>query len=181
MGFRAHYYGIDIDAEMIEWCKNHHDAGRFTFFRATGRSVTYHQESTSNAPYVIPLPDASADFVFSTSLFSHLLEHDLANYVAETSRILRSGGHAVHSFFSLDHLPLSYGGRHTFRYTSGEAHIESPRQPEAAVAYYDNYIATVFAQSGLDDVIFLGGEQTFAVAKKPALKKPAAPRRGRKN
>jgi len=168
MRFRAHYYGIDIDAEMIEWCKAHHDAGRFTFFLATGSSVTYHQTSGSNAPYMIPLLDASADFVFSTSLFSHLLEHDLANYVAETARLLRVGGYAVHSFFSLDHLPLSYGGRHTFRYTSGAAHIESPRQPEAAVAYSDSHIANVFAEAGLGDVTFLGGEQTFAVAKKPA-------------
>jgi SAM-dependent methyltransferase len=166
LSYRAHYYGVDIDTEMIAWCKDHFDAPRFTFFQATGRSVTYHQGSGSEKPYEIPLPDATADFVFSTSLFTHLLEHDLANYVVEIGRLLRPGGCAVHSFFSLDHLPTSYGGRHTFRFAYGEARVESLRQPEAAVAYRDDYIATLFAQAGLDEVTFLGGEQRTVLARR---------------
>jgi len=168
--FRGRYYGIDIDSEMLEWCRGNFDSERFSFLQATGRSRAYNRPEEADSPYQLPLPNESVDFVFSTSLFTHLLERDLVNYVQETHRLLRRGGFTLHSFFSLEHPPSTFGGRHTFRGRIGEAYVESQRQPEAAVAYSESFIRDVLHSSGLSSVAFLaspGQLQPFAIARKP--------------
>ena len=132
--FTGRYYGVDIDDEMLAWCRRNFDGERFEFLQATGRSVAYNRPGGASEPYRLPLEDESADFVFSTSLLTHLLEDDLANYLRESRRVLRRGAATLHSFFSVDHPPRSYGGRHRFSGRIGNAHVESLRQPEAAVA-----------------------------------------------
>lgn len=138
--FTGHYYGIDIDDEMLEWCRRHFDAGRFTFFQSTDRSTSYNRDAGGDDCYRVPLDDGVADFVFSTSLFTHLLEEQLANYLLETYRLLKPGGWMAHTVFCLDHPPATLGGRHSFAHQIGAARVESLRQPEAAVAYAKSHL-----------------------------------------
>src|SRR5262245_12395014 len=42
----------------------------------------------------------SFDLVFSTSLFTHLLEAELENYLRKSYRLWRAGGAMMHSHFS---------------------------------------------------------------------------------
>ena len=80
--FTGHYTGIDVDAEMITWCQKHFPADKFTFVHANNFSP-----SGSEEPYRLPLEADSVDFVFSQSLFTHLLEDELKNYVTESYRV----------------------------------------------------------------------------------------------
>jgi SAM-dependent methyltransferase len=160
--FSGAYVGVDIDLEAINWCRENYDAERFRFHHSTDGSVSYNQEGVAKTSYKIPEADDTFDLIFSNSLLTHLLETELGNYLRETYRLLRAGGTMMHSHFNMEHLPASYGKRHTFSYRLGNAHIESEEQPEAAVAYNTQYLFDLCRQVGFSssEIVHMpGGEQ----------------------
>ncbi len=150
--FTGHYTGIDIDDEMLAWCRDHFDAERFTFIKSTHSSSTYRNQDGCKAFYSIPLEDASADLVFSTSLCTHLLEEELRNYCSEALRILRPGSCMAMYVFCLDYPPPTYMTRHTFSHHIGPAAVESLANPEAAVAYESSFLIDLCKDIGFSEV-----------------------------
>ena len=153
--FNGRYIGVDIDEEMLAWCRAHFDSGRFTFIRSSDSSKSYNIESGTTEPFRIDLPDESVDFVFSTSLFTHLLEREMENYIRESHRLLRPGRCMDMSVFCLDYPPPTYGTRHTFAHRMGNAHVESLRQPEAAVAYTEEFLLRISREAGFSEARIL--------------------------
>ena len=159
-GFRGHYYGIDIDDEALDWCRKNHDAERFTFMKSSHGSVTY-GGGNGEARYRIDLPDDSVDLVFSTSLFSHLLEPELRNYVEECHRILKPGRAMNMSAFLMDFPPPTLGNRHTFGHRIGNAYVESLKVPEAAVAYQSEFLRSIMMESGFKSFEVFRGPRSW--------------------
>lgn len=167
--YAGRYTGVDIDAEALDWCRKNFD-DRFAWLHSTDGSTTYHGKGNGQA-YRLPLEDASQDFVFSTSLFTHLLEGEARNYLAESARVLRPGGRIAHTVFCLDYPPPTYGTRHTFRHQLGATRVESLTNPEAAVAYTEATLFAMASRAGLTDVAVLSGPgvvQPILVGRKPA-------------
>jgi SAM-dependent methyltransferase len=167
--FNGRYIGIDIDDEALDWCRKHYDE-RFTFLKSSDASRTYRKEASANQPYRLEIDDETVDLIFSTSLFTHLLESELVNYLEESARVLVPGGVAAHSVFSLDHPPPTYGTRHTFRHRRGNAHLESEKTPEAAVAYRERFLIDTALAAGFETAEVLaepGTLQPFLVCRKP--------------
>lgn len=176
--FTGTYFGVDVDDEMLAWCRAHFPADHFNFHKVEVYSRTYnprpdtsvlpvaphitpsgtstHAATSLNgarvhlahadaaqteikpnvvAPFSLPLPSASQDFLFANSLFSHLLEGDFIAYLRESARVLRPGGWMHFSAFCLEHVDKSPGSRWSFQHQEGHAHVEDRRYPEAAVAY----------------------------------------------
>lgn len=164
------YVGVDIDAEMLAWCAKNFPSPQFRFHRSTHRSAAYQAEDATGGYYVIPEPDESFDFVFSTSLLTHLLEDELDNYLAESFRLLRPGQSMLAYCFCLDSPPPTFGGRHTFSHRMGNAFVESPRCPEAAVAYRRDFLFDRARHAGfLDPEMLADGEswQSVLICRKP--------------
>jgi SAM-dependent methyltransferase len=149
--FTGTYIGIDIDAEAIAWCEKNFDAEHFRFHHSSDASVSYNQEGGKNAHYRVPEPDGTVDLVVSNSLLTHVLEGELENYINESYRLLKSGGAIMHSHFNLDYPPATYGTRHTFQHSIGNARVESLEQPEAAVAYRTEYLFKVCRAAGFTE------------------------------
>lgn len=137
--FRGKYIGIDIDNETLGWCRQHFDQERFAFHLSSHASKVYN-ESGAGEPYTLPVPENTANLVFSTSLFTHLLEAEIFNYMSESFRVLMPGAVMVMNCFLIDYPPNTFGGRHTFRFKLGNAFIESVKFPEAAVAYNSDFL-----------------------------------------
>ncbi len=137
--YRGRYLGIDIDAEALDWCRDHFD-GRFEFAQATHASTSYVNDAADPAPYRIPRDDASVDFVLATSVFTHLLEGPARNYLDECARVLRPGAKMAVTCFCVDLHPAKVGDRHSFRHRLDHAYIESQAQPEAAVGYESTFL-----------------------------------------
>jgi SAM-dependent methyltransferase len=167
--FEGTYVGVDIDEEMIEYCRSNFPAERFEFVLSPHKSTTYsshnRDETSGTANLVIAEPN-SKDFVYSISLCSHLLENNLLYYLRETYRILRSDGIMYMTFFCVEHLEL--GRRWTFKHRRGNAYLESARYPEAAVAYHETFMTELATNIGFRDVIVSreGGAQSELVARK---------------
>jgi len=150
--FSGRYIGIDVDIEMLEWCRRNFDEQRFTFHQSTDASRAYHAPGSRADHYRLPVSDNNADFVFGASLLTHLLEPALVNYCRESFRVLKPGGHLVLYFYSMDHPPPTLGDRHTFRFQLGNAHVENLALPEAAVAYREAFLVSILRDAGFQSV-----------------------------
>lgn len=90
-GFKA--YGFDIRPAAILRRPEDEQYFRFAF---TGKPVNVPEYAVTETSYKIPFDDGSFDFLFSTSTFEHVANYELA--FAESARVLRQGGVAIHTF-----------------------------------------------------------------------------------
>jgi len=146
--FSGKYIGIDIDEEMLAWCRAHFDRERFEFYKSTHANQTYHAAGSADAAYSLPVENNRVDFVFSTSLLTHLLEREMANYFAEAYRVLKPGSSMAMYCFCMDYPPPTLGDRHTFKHRMGDAYVESLSAPEAAVAYEEQCLFRMAREAG---------------------------------
>ncbi len=158
--FTGRYTGIDVDAEMLDWCRGRFPAERFRWLQVDASSAVYAPRSegagapaTQSGSKRFDVADASQDFVLANSLFTHLLEDDLRSYIREAGRVLRPGGHLQFSVFLMedvrdDQARGAHPGRWTFRHRVGHAWVENERLPEAAVAYERGFIQAECAAAG---------------------------------
>ena len=92
------YDGLDISQPAIEWCRKVY-ARRYPHFRFHFADIqnSYFNRDGKHAPvqYRFPFPDATFDFVFLTSVFTHMLRPAVENYVTEITRVMKSGGRCL--------------------------------------------------------------------------------------
>jgi SAM-dependent methyltransferase len=157
--FQGKYIGIDIDQEMLDWCGHHFDHERFEFYQSTHASKVYN-ENGNGSLYTLPMPPDTVNFVFSSSLFTHLLEREVNNYMSESFRVLVPGGIMAMNCFLMDYPPPTMGGRHTFQHRIGEAFVESLKLPEAAVAFNSSFLLDLAAKIGFTDAKLIGSATT---------------------
>lgn len=152
--FEGTYVGVDIDNEMIEYCRNNFPVERFKFILSPHKSATYSPnklDATSPTPteFIIAEPN-SKDFVYSLSLYTHLLEAEVIDYLQKIYRILREGGIMYMTFFCMEYVEL--GRRWTFQHRLGQAYVESEQYPEAAVAYHEAFMTELATNCGFREV-----------------------------
>lgn len=151
--FTGRYSGIDVDKEMIQWCSTNIRDDRFKFIHANIYNTVYNPNGRREQ-YQISLPDQSQDFVFSQSLFTHLLEDVINNYLQETFRLLKPNGKFCMGVFCLDDMKGMgiLGNRWTFQHRIGYAAVESSKYPEAAVAYSRDFLLSMAEKTGFKGV-----------------------------
>jgi SAM-dependent methyltransferase len=153
--FTGSYVGIDIDRETLEWNAKNFPSSKFTFLPSPHVSATYTNHSAvKSIPMAFPA-DWEKDFIFSTSLYTHLLEDELENYTRESFRVLRPNGTMYMTFFCLDSVEL--GNRWTFKHQIGEAFVENIKYPEAAVAYTREFMERFCYSVGFSHVSIIEG------------------------
>ncbi len=101
IGKNGKYIGIDVMEEDIEFCRNHYPSDMFEFIHLDVANAAYapdQQLSQKNWP----LKDNTVDLVTALSVWTHLNEQDAIFYFKEISRVLKTGGRAIITFFLLD-------------------------------------------------------------------------------
>jgi len=150
------YWGFDIVRSGIDWCQRNIAAKdpRFHFEWADVYNKAYNPEGTQPAGrYVFPYPDGFFDFVFLTSVFTHMLAQDMENYLAEISRVLKGDGRCLISFFLLNAQSRELLRRGSssidFQYEVPNGATSSLKAPEAAVAFDEAFIRDRFEANRL--------------------------------
>jgi SAM-dependent methyltransferase len=156
--FTGVYTGVDVDAEMLDWCRGNFPADRFRWLKVDSRSAVYSPDGGASGDAMrLEVGDGSQDFVLANSLFTHLLDDDFRAYIREAGRVLKRGGHFQFSVFLMEDVRADAaqdaGGRWTFRHRMGEAWVENQRLPEAAVAYERAHVERECAAAGLGEPI----------------------------
>lgn len=85
------WFGSDIDAEAITWCRS--------VIGSIGSFVV------NNSMPPLPFDDQSFDFVYSTSIFTHLPEDMQFAWLSDLRRVMRIGSFAVLSTHPTDLMP----------------------------------------------------------------------------
>jgi len=83
---RITYIGTDIVPELLAYAKV-----------KAAPSYNFHLVADS----IIPAADVSAHFIVAFSVFTHLRQREIRNYLIDAHRVLRSGGKMVFSYFEL--------------------------------------------------------------------------------
>ena len=98
------YEGLEIVAEGVAWCTEHYKPyPRFRFSHADIFSTHYNPSGETKAyEYRFPYPDNDFDLVLLSSVFTHMLPRDVRHYFDEITRVLRTGGKSVITYFLLN-------------------------------------------------------------------------------
>jgi SAM-dependent methyltransferase len=150
------YRGFDIIRHGIEWCsaKITPTYPNFLFTHADVYNQHYNPTGAIKATeFEFPYPDRSFDFVFLTSVFTHMLPRDLEHYVNEISRVLGPEGRCLFTAFiiSAEGMDRLARGDSVRRFESQPEGYwtDNPGNPEAAIAYTDTYLSKVVGDAGL--------------------------------
>jgi SAM-dependent methyltransferase len=153
---RGSYEGFDVFPKGVAWCQEH-ITPKYPNFRFRVANIHNKEYNPSGrfaaSEYEFPYEDGSFDFVFLTSVFTHLLPDEVENYLSEIRRVLVPGGRCLASFFLLNEESLGSirSGTSTidFRHDFGGYHTKDRDTPEAAIAYPEGYIVGLYAERGL--------------------------------
>jgi SAM-dependent methyltransferase len=158
------YHGVDIIKKGIKWC-NRNISRRYPNFHFHLLNVynqRYNQGGDYAAGYRLPFEDCSFDFVCINSVFTHMQEEDMTNYLTEISRVLKPKGRCFVTYFLLnkesEQLIKCGKSDHTFKYGQGVARYDDPYIPERAIAFSEQFVREKFASLGLniEEPIYFG-------------------------
>lgn len=151
------YEGFDIRADGITWCQERITPRypKFQFKLVTLSNSHYLPEvKGESAAFHFPYPSRSFDFVFLTSVFTHMDSAGVCNYLEEINRVLKRGGRMFATFF----LCSEVGNRDALWAQNG---VHFPHQfghyrqmlldnPQMAVAYDDTWVVSQCERRGLE-------------------------------
>lgn len=151
------YWGFDIVEKGIAWCKSR-ITPRFPNFRFQHSDVYNRHYNPGGRvlarDYRFPFDDGFFDFVFLTSVFTHVLPVDLENYLREMARVLKPGGRCFATLFLLqeESLALLRAGRSRMDFAIEVAPgclTISADDPETAIAYDEARVLALLERNGL--------------------------------
>ena len=154
---KGSYEGFDIMADWVNWCSNKISPKypNFRFQFADVFNQGYNPKGKCEASeYQFPYENESFDFVFLTSVFTHMLPQDMENYLGEITRVLKTDGRCLITFFLLNEesLRLIEAGKSAldFRYDIGGCRTIDESNPESAIAYDEEFIRQLYEKHGLN-------------------------------
>jgi SAM-dependent methyltransferase len=170
------YDGFDVVGEAVAWCARHYleTPAPFRFTHADLRNAQYNPGGRGSAStYRFPYGDNAFDLVIATSVFTHLLADEAANYLAEAARVLAPGGRLFATWFLLSDdsglgpVPQVSGlnvsclagpparpqaeatAAFTFVHPVGPAFVADAAAPAAAVSYPESWLRERLGGVGL--------------------------------
>jgi SAM-dependent methyltransferase len=150
------YQGFDIVKKGVVWSQKHITSRypNFHFIHSDVKNEFYNPGGVYEASsYRFPYDDGHFDFVFLTSVFTHMFPRDLENYTREIARVLRPGGTSFITMFLLNEesqkLIDQGSSTQNFVYRLEGCITADENNPEASLAFDESYVRKLFAASGL--------------------------------
>jgi len=135
------YEGFDVVPAGIDWCADQISSRfpNFQFRLADVHSRKYNPTgATQAAEYTFPYEDDQFDFIFATSVFTHMWPDETQRYLSEMARVLKPGGRMLVTFFLLNDESLALidegKARVTFHEDFGTHWATSKELPDGDVA-----------------------------------------------
>lgn len=152
----GNYYGIDINEKLIKWCNERISTKHpnFRFIHSDILNKHYNKNGKALAhEYKFPFDNETFDFIFLTSVFTHMFPADIENYMQEISRVLKHKGKCLITFFIINdeskRLMELPGSSHSFKFHNDEYFYNKELDPEAAIAFEEHYINSLFKSNGM--------------------------------
>ena len=151
---RGSYEGFDVVEAGVKWCARH-ISSRFPNFRFRYiplKNDLYTSEGEEASDLIFPYPDNEFDFIFLTSVFTHLLPEQVEHYLREIRRVLRPEGRVLATFFLITNGAEATRGRKSafaFPYDHGYYRLMDREVRSANVAYREDWLRKTAKEAGL--------------------------------
>lgn len=156
------YYGFDIVKEGIDWCRKNYIAYKnFNFKWIPLKNDLYNLSTETEAStFVFPYPNYFFNVVVLTSVFTHMQQKEVQQYINEIGRVLKTGGYCFCTFFMItpasDALLLkSKTPFFPYRYDGFFLHDEKVK--DANIAYKYDVVKAMVHNAGLTIQSFNAG------------------------
>ncbi len=158
------YEGFDIVETGINWCKRNISTKypNFHFRLMHLKNDLYSSDGQLAKLFQFPYDNEEFDFIFLTSVFTHMLPDEVENYMSEIYRTLKKGGTCFATFFVYG---INMSDKiitkpfFTFPVDKGYYKLLDPKVQSANVAYDYNYIEKTLSK-GMKLKIFIPGHWT---------------------
>jgi ubiquinone/menaquinone biosynthesis C-methylase UbiE len=155
LGERGSYDGFDVVPGAIKWCQKNIRRPNFRFRHVDVLNPYYNPDGRLDAQeFKFPYPDENFDFVFLTSVFTHMLPPEVRHYLSEIRRVLRPGGRCLMTVFlvnqkALDSVRAGHAERQFAHQGDGYCY-DVAGKPAHAVAYREEDLLGLLNQTGLE-------------------------------
>jgi ubiquinone/menaquinone biosynthesis C-methylase UbiE len=148
------YDGFDIVRDGIEWCqKAYREFPSFHFKYIPLRNDLYNLSTEQQASaFRFPYPDQQFDLVILTSVFTHMQEDEVKNYLHEISRVMKNGAHCFCSFFLITNESESYlthSAEPFFKHRYENYFLHNDKVKDANIAYRYEFITSIINECDL--------------------------------
>lgn len=144
------YEGFDADGRAVRWCTENLTP-RYPRFRFTHAEIATARHNPRGVPaeqYRFPWADATFDFAFATSVFTHLEMGAASHYAREAHRVLRPGGALLATVFLFDGRPSKL----EFPVDRGDHRLMDGRNGGRGVAFMEGSLSTLLPAEQWSDV-----------------------------
>ena len=151
------YTGVDVMADLVDDARERIGSRHpnFRFEHVDVYSGMYN-EGAELQPSALrfDFPDQRFDTIFLFSVFSHMFPDDVATYLGEFRRLLKTGGIVLATFFLLtpraEQAIRDGRSKYKFEHAHGKVRINNRQLPEGAVAYPPEVLNELIGSSGLE-------------------------------
>lgn len=149
------YWGLEVMNSYVKWCSSAYECySNFHFRHINVYNRHYNRLTFKKArDYIFPFPDACFDFIFLTSVFTHMRTEEVDNYLKEISRMLKPGGTTFITFFLINketlELVRQQKAHRNFQLLEGPLYTDNLRIPESAIAYDENFVFSLYRKHNL--------------------------------
>lgn len=152
----ARYEGFDVVETGVNWCITNisSEFPNFHFQFIPLENDLYTSGGMKASEFRFPYPDALFEFVFLTSVFTHMMPSEVEHYLKEIFRVLKPGGRCFATFFILtpeSESAMDKNRKFWFPYKKGNYSLMEQKVVSANVAYqWDSLCNEWFTPSGFE-------------------------------
>ena len=150
------YEGFDIFPSGIKWCQKNISPkyNNFHFNLVDIYNKEYNPKGKiPSSKFSFPYENDSFDFIFATSVFTHMLPDDVENYFSEIKRVLKKNRKCFLTFLLLNSESLKAinekKSKITFEQNDENFSLMYKDIPEHTIAYSENFIRVIHKKHGM--------------------------------
>ena len=149
------YDGIDIMPDAIDWCQKRIQSRypQFKFYLIESDNQLYQTSDVINKDIRLTFSDHHFDKCFLFSVFTHLTQSFVSEYLFEISRVLKQGEQCLCTMFIYDQEHEAYitsdNDGMTFPHDQGGYQLMSDQIEEANVAYSKSLLLEMVDRAGM--------------------------------
>jgi SAM-dependent methyltransferase len=155
------YKGFDVVEDAVDSCRRNISSryANFEFGYVPLNNDLYTISGQAADQFVFPYQDQQFSFAFATSVFTHMVRDEVANYLAETCRVTEPGGRFLATFFIMDSEAeaCSPQSDYKFAHRKGPVWLMDKNVRGANVAFHPELIEEMGREAGWQRSEFFWG------------------------
>ena len=147
------YQGFEAMEVGVNWCQKNITVKypNFQFKWVPLYNDLYNSDGIDAAIYQFDYHDDTFDFAASISVFTHMIDSEVENYLSQSNRVLKNDGILVATFFITDDNHLSHENANknfTFPHEYEYYYLMDKKVKSANVCFKRKYLISLFEKTG---------------------------------